>query len=87
VGKGFETFDALVAKTKPERMVGHLVKDAKNLSVDCNAFVARSAGFKTVDAYSYESDVTPRMNQIAKPFFFISSLDDPFFGPKVIPVD
>ena len=54
-------------------MVCHLVKDAKNLSVDCTYFVAKSAGFKTVEEYAYESDVLPRINQIAKPFFFISS--------------
>lgn len=27
------------------------------------------------------------MHLITKPFFFLSALDDPFFGPDVIPID
>ncbi len=27
------------------------------------------------------------MHLIKRPFFFISALDDPFFGPDVIPID
>lgn len=27
------------------------------------------------------------MHRIAKPFFFLSALDDPFFGPDVIPIN
>jgi predicted alpha/beta-fold hydrolase len=35
-----------------------------------------------------ESDVTaPVMDQIKKPFFFFSTMDDPFFGEKVIPFE
>ena len=26
------------------------------------------------------------MHKIAKPFFFLCALDDPFFGPDVIPI-
>ena len=31
-------------------------------------------------------DVTPRLHKIKKPFFYFSTLDDPFFGPTVIPI-
>lgn len=83
----YEQFDNMVAKTKPELQVSHLVKKSWTLTRDCGQIVALAGGYKNADHYAYESDVKPRIHLISKPFFFLSSLDDPFFGPDVIPID
>jgi len=60
------------------------VNKAKNMTWDVSCIAARSCGL-TVEQYYYESDVTPRIHLITKPFFFLCSLDDYFFGPYCIP--
>ena len=80
----FTQFDALAAKKYPERMVG----DAPSKIVfgsDMSDIFAKAAG-KTIEQYAKEVDVTSKLHKIMKPFFFISTLDDPMFGPHVIPI-
>jgi predicted alpha/beta-fold hydrolase len=46
-----------------------------------------SGGFPTRELYFKQADLTGKYQLIKKPFFFLSSLDDQFFGSKVIPYD
>ena len=52
---------------------------------DISCIFAKAAGL-TIEQYEKEVDVTTKLHKICKPFFFISTQDDPFFGPKVIPI-
>lgn len=56
------------------------------LTDNCSRVAAKVGGFKTVEDYKIASSPLPVLNQIKKPFFFLSALDDPFFGPDVIPI-
>ena len=67
-------------------MVMPFVNKARSLTKDFSYIAATSGGF-TVDEYIFLSDVTPRLHKINKPFFFLSSIDDPFFGSSCIPYD
>lgn len=67
--------------------MSHLVKNSWTLTEDCGLIVSIAGGYQSPDHYKYESDVKPRIHLITKPFFFLSALDDPFFGPNVIPID
>lgn len=80
-------FDRLVEKTQPERMVGHLLKDAWRMSYEVNAFVAQAGGYKSVEHYMDATSSTPYLHKVKKPLFILNSIDDPFFGEKVIPID
>ena len=84
--QSYEVFDRMVAEKQPERQVGNLFKSAWALT-DLAPMIARAGGFQNEKHYIWESDVTPRMHLITKPFFFLSSRDDPFFGPDCIPID
>ena len=83
----YEQYDKFVLKKNPERQISHLLKNCWSLTEDCTKIIALAGGYQSVDQYKYESDVTPRIHQITKPFFFLSALDDQFFGPNVIPID
>ena len=83
----YEQYDKLIAKTQPDRVVSHLVKKSWTLTQDCGHLVAIAGGYRNYDHYAHESDAKPRIHLITKPFFFLSALDDPFFGPNVIPID
>ena len=73
-------------KTKPDKVVGHLVKKA--LTCDDYWEILSIAGdYKNKDDFKYAIDVTPKINLIKKPFFFLNALDDPFWGSEVIPID
>ena len=67
--------------------MSHQFKNAWNLTTDVATIVAKAGGYNSVAHYEYESDVIHQIHLIKKPFFFFSSLDDPFFGPDVIPID
>ena len=62
------------------------MKKSWTLTRDCGVVFSIGGGFKSPEHYSYESDVTPRIHQIQKPFFFLSATDDPIFGPNVVPI-
>lgn len=55
------------------------------LSTDFSKIIAKTAGYKSVKEYFLDCTVTHRMKDIKVPTFFLSSLDDPFYGPSVIP--
>jgi len=92
VGKSFASyartyytkFDELAAKKHPERVLGDTASKIVFGSEIYKVF-AKSAG-KSVEQYTKDSHVTRHLHLIKKPFFFISTLDDPFFGSKVIPI-
>lgn len=52
---------------------------------DIGALFAKASG-RSYEQYIRESNVTPKLHLIKKPFFFISAVDDPFFGNEVIPI-
>jgi predicted alpha/beta-fold hydrolase len=43
--------------------------------------------FNNSEEYLDALNVVPKIHLIKKPFFFISSMDDPFFGPEIVPVN
>ena len=49
--------------------------------------MAKIGGYNSIEHYKKESSVMHRIHLIKRPFFFLSSLDDPFFGPNVIPTN
>jgi len=57
------------------------------MSHDMGKIAAKTGGFSSLQEYGHFSDVTWRLGKIKKPFFFLSSLDDMFFGPQCIPID
>ena len=54
---------------------------------DLNAIMVEMLNLKNMEEWYKISDITHRLHQIKKPFFFVSSLDDIFFGRNVIPID
>jgi hypothetical protein len=52
---------------------------------DTFSIFAKASG-KSLEQYRRDCDVTTKLHRIKKPFFFISAIDDPFFGRKVIPI-
>ena len=83
-GNYYQQFDNLAAKMHPERMVGNAANELRYGS-EIAAVFAKAAGM-TLEQYIQEAEVTPILHMIKKPFFFISSEDDPFFGKDVIPI-
>ena len=81
----FAQFDQLAQKKFPERLVGHLVANARTLTIDFTTIAAISGGF-TYEEYLDKSDVTTILHKIEQPFFFMSAEDDTFFGSQVIPI-
>jgi predicted alpha/beta-fold hydrolase len=83
-GPYFEQFDSLATKKCPERMIGDEHTKVVFFSDTLKIF-AKACG-KHVEQYKRDCDVTTKLHLIKKPFFFISTIDDPFFGQKVIPI-
>lgn len=82
----FETFDALAAKKYPDRVVGDMATQLV-LSSNIGKIQAKASG-KSYKEYVNLIDVSASvMDQIKKPFFFFSTMDDPFYGDKVIPFE
>ena len=74
-------YDALVSKKNPEKPAMHELEKIYTLSEDFSRLIARLAGFKSLKDYYEACTVTHRMKDIRVPTFFLSSLDDPFYGP------
>jgi len=83
----WEEFDRQMSKKRPDICTAPAIAKAKTLSKGLAEIAIITGGYKSYDHFLWESDVTPRMHKISKPFFFLSALDDPFFGSKVIPID
>jgi predicted alpha/beta-fold hydrolase len=57
------------------------------LSDHFSKLVAKVAGYKSVKEYFFDSTISHRLKDIRVPTFFLNSLDDPLYGPHVIPID
>jgi predicted alpha/beta-fold hydrolase len=77
----------MIVKKNPERQAAPLIKKAWSLTQGIAELYTVTGCYKSKEHFFFESDVTNRMHTIAKPFFFLSALDDPFFGANVIPLD
>ena len=80
-------FDKMVEKKQPEKMIGDRLTNSTRLSEGITDVSAFSGGFPSRELYFRQCDLTGKLHNIKKPFFFLSSLDDCFFGSKVIPYD
>lgn len=58
-----------------------------NLSNDFSKVVAKMGGYKNVKEYFHDCTVTHRLKDLKVPTFFLSALDDPLYGPHVIPLE
>ncbi len=56
------------------------MKKAWTLTTDITEVVSIAGRFESVAHYQNECDVISKIHLIKKPFFFMSALDDPFFG-------
>ena len=63
------------------------IERSLTFSKDLSKLMARVAGFASVHDYYQASTVTPSLCDIKIPTFFLSALDDPIYGPNVIPFD
>ncbi len=81
--------DDMNAKTHPERIVGAEINKIFSLRKFSERVTVKTEGtrYKSLNHYYHECSVTHRMQDIKKPTFFISSLDDPIMGPHVIPYE
>ena len=82
-----QQYDKLVEKMHPERKIYEKVLATKSLMRDVSELCAISGGFGTIENYMNAANLDCRMHLIKKPFFFISSEDDQFYGKKIIPYD
>jgi predicted alpha/beta-fold hydrolase len=80
-----QQYDNIVSKKNPEKQCLDELNKIMTLSGDFSKFIARAGGFKNTNHYLTECTVTHRLKDIKVPTFFLSSLDDPFYGPNVIP--
>ena len=80
-------FDKLIEKKNPERKVSHLISKGFKLTTDCAEIATLIGGFSSTEEYKRLCSPKPVLKYIKRPFFFLSSLDDPFFGPDCIPID
>lgn len=71
----------------PDKVVAEDIDKVYNLSNDFCKIVSKVAGYKRMNDYFVDSTVTHRMKNIRVPTYFLCSLDDPFYGPDVIPVN
>lgn len=77
-GPYFGQFDALATKKCPERVIGDDHSKVVFFSDTLRIF-SKACG-KSLEQYKRDCDVTNKLHLIKKPFFFISTIDDPFFG-------
>lgn len=78
--------DNLNMKKNPEKVIGKDIDSIYTLP-DFMKIIAKVEGYKSIAHYAHESSINHRLQDIKKPIFFLSSVDDPLFGPHVIPVD
>jgi len=81
-----EQVDKLNMKKNPERVVGKEIDSIYTLP-DFIKIITKVEGYKSIAHYAHESSLNHRLHEIKKPIFFLSSVDDPIFGPHVIPTD
>ena len=83
-----EQYDKISQKGKQDtlNLVAEKIEKVYTLSSDFSKIIARIAGYKSLNDYFTDADVTHRMKNIRIPTFFLNALDDPFYGPDVIPV-
>ena len=62
-------------------------KKVKKLRHYDDIVTARMFGYKDVDEYYSKCNTVPLLKKIKTKSLFISALDDPFFGPEIIPYD
>ena len=82
----FAQYDYLNKKTDPESNIeGKRQKLWRAHQI--TEIASSQAGFPNVEQYRKACDIGDKLHLIKKPFFFISALDDTFFGPGTIPID
>ena len=70
--------------TKGEKILPKYSK-AWSLTKDIAELTAATGGYNDLDDYKDKCSVIHELGSIKRPIFFLSSLDDPFFGTDVIP--
>ena len=81
-------YDKMCEKKFPERIIGdQITKPFVSVSRDIINIAIQTGGWDCREKNNEYSGLTGKLHQIQKPFFFLSSTDDQFFGPGVIPYD
>jgi len=80
-------YDELMSKKCPEKLIYDENEKCYNLSDHFSKLVAKTVGYKSVKEYFADCTVTHRLKDIRVPTFFLNALDDPLYGPHVIPID
>ena len=81
--KAFEDYDLL--KGKKDDLVAPHLRQCRTLTHDITTLVGKVSGYESTQAYRLDSDMRELMKAIRKPTLYISALDDPFMGAKVVP--
>ena len=79
-------YDDLIAKMSPDRVVCPDGESLLRLS-EYSRVIAKAAGYRSVKEYFLDSSFSHRLKDIKVPTFFMNALDDPLYGPYVIPID
>ena len=74
-------------KKNPEKSIAEEFKKVLKLSDHWSKLIAKIAGYKSTKEYFQDSTITHKLKDIKIPTFFLNSLDDPLYGPYVIPYD
>ena len=83
----FRYYDELIVKHYPDRVAVEENERVMTLSGDFSRLVARVSGYRSVKEYFSDCTVTHRLKDVKVPSFFLSAVDDPLYGPYVIPYD
>ena len=75
-----------MSKHSPEKITIPELDKVLTVSVDYSKLVARVAGYPALTDYYEDCSVIKAIKNLKKPLFYMSALDDPFFGPNVIPI-
>ena len=80
------SYDLFAVETKPDRVIGSLIRKIWTCD-DVKKIMTLAGDFSNSDEYLDALNVVPKLHLIRRPFFFISSMDDPFFGPDIVPIN
>lgn len=80
-------YDKMCEKKCEDRKVGDQIKGMVCVSKNIIDIAIKTGGWESREKYYNYSGLNGKLHQIKKPFFFMSSLDDQFFGPHIIPYD
>lgn len=83
----FLQYDAIVSKTNPEKVLSHEVEKVWTCTHDYSTIIAKASGYKCVQDYFDDCDIDKKFKYIKKPVFFLSAIDDPFFGSACLPIE